>query len=67
MAKYYSVYEVGTDRPICIHGTGSECAKAMGISVQSFWHYLVRIRTGKRVPKKIEIFQDEEDDDLCDG
>ncbi len=66
--KYYSVYKTGTDMPICIHGTAAECAAAMGISVQSFWHCVAQIRSGRRKPKKIEIVQDEEDDgDLCDG
>lgn len=67
MPKYYSVYRSGTDMPICIHGTAPECAKALGVTVQTFYHYITRFRAGSRKPKKIEIFRDEEDDDLCDG
>ena len=59
--NYYSVYEAGTDRPICIHGTAAECAAALGISQDSFYNYINRIRRGL-APKKIEIYQDEEDD-----
>ena len=64
--NYYSVYETGTDRPICIHGTAEECAAAMDIEVQTFYTYITRFRAGPLAPKKIEIFRDEEDD-LCDG
>ena len=36
MAKHYSVYERTTDKPIVIYGTPEECAKALGITRDSF-------------------------------
>ena len=64
MANRYSVYERGTDRPICIHGTSDECAKALGIERRTFYSYIARARRGKiGAPTKYEIFEDEDDED----
>lgn len=65
--KRYSVYERGTDRPICIYCTGEECAKALGIALHSFYKLLWRQRYHD-VPKGVEIFEDtdEEGNDICD-
>lgn len=57
MANRYSVYERGTDRPICIHGTSDECAKALGICRNTFYRQLNRQHNGQP-PKKYEIFED---------
>lgn len=58
MANRYSVYEAGTDRPIYINGTSKECAKAMGITLSSFYTYRTR-----GAPHKFDIYIDEEDID----
>ena len=36
--KLYTVYDNKTDEPIIIDGTAKECAEAMGIKVESFYH-----------------------------
>ena len=59
----YSVYERGTDRPICIYGTSEQCAAALGIPVHTFYTYITRQRSGRKAPKKIEIFFDDIDDE----
>ena len=61
MAKHYSVYEPRTDKPIMIYGTSVECAKALGITLGSFYRGIVRQRKGKK-STKYEIFEDTEDD-----
>ncbi len=58
----YSVYEVGTDRPICIYGTAQECADALGIDRNSFYRKLTRAKKGK-APQQHEIFIDDTDDE----
>lgn len=62
MAAKYSVYETGTDRPICIHRTAKECADALGIKLNSFYRQIMRARAGKP-PQSYEIFIDTDDDD----
>ena len=61
MAKYYSVYEAWTDKPIMIHGASGECAEALGITRDSFYTKIARQRNGRK-PEKYEIFEDEEED-----
>ena len=63
MAKHYSVYERTTDKPIVIYGTPEECAKALGISRDSFYSKVAKARSGSRKPVKYEIFEDKENDD----
>ena len=62
MAKHYSVYERTTDKPIVIYGTPEECAKALGITRDSFYTKVAKARNGSRIPRKYEIFEDKEDD-----
>lgn len=59
MSKHYSVYEAGTDTPIVIHRTSEQCAKALGITRDSFYNKIVSQRRGRK-PVKYEIFEDEE-------
>ena len=60
---HYSVYESGTDRPICIHGTAAECAAALGVAVDTFRTYVAKKRKNHpQSPDWIEIYFDEEDD-----
>jgi hypothetical protein len=54
----YSVYEAGTDRPICIYGTARDCAEALGIEVKSFWHQIMRVRKGETL-RRYQIFKDD--------
>lgn len=60
--KRYSVYHKETDEPLIIYGTGAECAQAMGIKVNSFYRYLVRMRQGVIKLKKWAVYEDEIDD-----
>ncbi len=62
MAKHYSVYERATDKPLVIFGTPEECAKALGITRDSFYTKVAKARNGSRPIRKYEIFEDEEDD-----
>lgn len=54
----YSIYDRSTDEPIIISATAKDCARVLGISVQSFWAQLAKTRQGKG-PKSYEIFVDE--------
>ena len=60
--NYYSVYNRKTDEPVVIHGRAKECAKAMKVTLATFWHYVTRNNTGF-LPRKYEIVVDEEDDE----
>ena len=59
--KWYSVYHRKTDEPLVIYGTSKECAKAMGIRVNSFYRYIVRMRQGKIKLRKWLVYEDEVD------
>lgn len=62
LKRKYSVYEHGTDRPICISGTAEECAEAMGITYGSFRGYIKRIHLDCPIKKyDIYIHGDEEE------
>lgn len=45
--KLYTVYNNITDMPVIIDGTAEECAKAMGIKLESFYSYVARLHDGK--------------------
>lgn len=60
--KMYSVYDA-TDRPLIVYATAKECAAAMGITVNSFYHYIERVRHGKIKARKWSIYEDEVGDD----
>ena len=64
--KHYSVYDVNTELPLVIYGTANECAEAMGITLNSFWRHLMRIRGGKLKQRKWVVYEDETED-LEDG
>lgn len=59
---YYSVYRLPDDRPVYIHGTAKECARAMGIKVCTFKSFACRQQHGKKKggQTKWEIVRDEE-------
>ena len=63
MGKRYSVYERATDKPVVIYGTPEECAKALGITRDSFYSKVAKARNGTRPSMKYEIFEDEEVDE----
>ena len=62
----YSVYHSKTELPLVIYGTSKECAKAMGIRVNSFYRYICRMRGGKIKLRKWLVYEDEVED-LEDG
>lgn len=43
----YSVYDNRTDFPVVIGGTAAECARAMKVTLASFYCCVNRARTGK--------------------
>ena len=40
--QHYSVYENGTDQPICIHATAVQCAAALGVDPHTFYTYVAK-------------------------
>ena len=61
-AGRYSVYYAKTEMPFIIYGTSKECAKAMGITLNAFYRYIMRIKGGKTKPYKWLIYEDEVDE-----
>lgn len=57
--KMYSVYHTKNDKPLIVYATSKECAKAMGISVKSFYRYIVRMRHGIKM-RKWSVYEDEQ-------
>ena len=62
VARRYSVYYRKTDTPLIIYATSKECAKAMGITLHSFYRYICRIKQGIGV-RKWEVFVDDMEDE----
>ena len=60
--KRYSVYDSKTEMPLIIYGTSKECAKAMGVTLNSFYRYLIRVREGKIKLHKWLVYEDEVDE-----
>ena len=53
--KLYTVYNNKTDMPIIIDGTAEECAKAMGMTLSSFYSAVTHSRTAKIKKWYIEV------------
>jgi len=60
--KRYSVYDAKSDLPVIVYGTSTECAKAMGITRNSFFRYICRMKSGIRLRKWL-VYEDEKEDD----
>ncbi len=60
--KYYSVYKRKTDEPVIIHGTAKECAKVIGVAVNSFHIYVTRFNKGVK-RRKYDIYVDDPEED----
>lgn len=45
--KLYTVYNNKTDTPVIIDGTAEECAKAMGMTLATFYPTVTRVKSGK--------------------
>ena len=58
-AKRYSVYHKKTEVPLAIYVTSKECAKAMGIKLNSFYRYICRMRGGKINLRTWLVYEDE--------
>ena len=56
--KKYSVYFAKDDRPLILYATSKECAKAMGITLNSFHRYIVRMKHGIKM-RKWAVYEDE--------
>lgn len=65
--RMYSVYSKKTDQPLIIYATSKDCAKAMGIKVNSFYRYICRMRGGKIELRKWVVYEDGKaiDNDEC--
>lgn len=59
-AKKYSVYNAKTDQPVLIYANSKDCAKAMGIALNSFYRYICRMRGGKIKLRKWLVYEDED-------
>ena len=55
----YSVYHKKSELPLILYGSSKECAKAMGIKVNSFYRYICRMRQGKIKLRKWLVYEDE--------
>lgn len=56
--RMYSVYRVGDEMPLIVYATAAECARAMGISRNSFYIELGREKSGKFKAMKWHIYED---------
>ena len=63
--RKYSVYHQKTDLPLIVYATSKECAKAMGIKVNSFYRYICRMRGGKIKLRKWQVYLDSEEEAIC--
>ena len=62
----YSVYHKATDMPLIVYATAAECAAAMGIRKDSFYRYIVRIRSGINLRKwAVYIGETDETEEDC--
>lgn len=61
-AGRYSVYNAKTDEPLVIYGLSKECAKAMGVTLNSFYRCVMRTRQGKIKMRKWHVYEDEVED-----
>lgn len=64
--KMYSVYHMKDEAPLILYATSRECADAMGITQNSFYRYICRMRQGKIKNRKWLVYE-EEVEDLEDG
>ena len=60
--KMYSVYNAKNDTPLILYARSHVCAKAMGISVNSFYRYIIRMRQGINMRKWL-VYEDEVEDE----
>ena len=58
-ANCYTVWNNKTDELVILDGTSKECAKAMGITIQSFYSYLCKSKKGKTYWDIVESRQSE--------
>ena len=64
----YSVYRVKDDAPIVIFGTIPQCAKALGLTIDSFYSQASKQRSGKYSAgskRKYRIVREEADDETA--
>ena len=61
--RRYSVYHAKTDVPVMIYGTAQECADAMGITRETFYKHVQRMRGGKIQLRKWAVYEDEMGDE----
>lgn len=64
----YSVYGVKDDLPIIISGTIPQCAKALGLTIDSFYSQASKQRAGKHSAgskRKYRIVREEADDETA--
>lgn len=58
MAKRYSVYHKKDEMPLIIFASAKDCAREMGISANSFYRYICRVRKKQFVSRKWIICED---------
>ena len=60
--RKYSVYHRKTDQPLIVYASAKECAKAMGIKINTFYRYICRMRGGKIQLRKWQVYLDSEEE-----
>lgn len=59
----YSVYHAKNEMPLIIYATSKECADAMGVTLKSFYRYIVRMKQRKKESfRRWLIYEDEVED-----
>lgn len=59
-AKRYSVYSAKTELPVIIYAKSKDCAKVMGITLNSFYRYICYMRCGNIKLRKWLVYEDED-------
>ena len=57
--KRYTVYDNKTDMPVIVDGTRKECEKAMGVTHETFHHYVWQNNTNRKCRWKIVVEEHE--------
>ncbi len=58
--KHYTVYDNKTDMPVVVDGTRKECEEAMGVTSESFHHYLWQNNTNQKCRWTIMVEEEQE-------
>lgn len=58
--KHYTVYDNKTDMPVIVDGTRRECEEAMGVTSETFHHYVWQNNTNRKCRWTIVVEEEQE-------